>query len=175
MRVMVLIKATRGSEAGVMPSTELLEAMGRFNEALVVASPINGLASARTSRSALRRRPRHPPERCPRSPDHGNPKQPPRAEQRGIEHEQRLPDRFAADGHSLETIIPAGTPFWRRNAAPSRRDAARRGADVVYRGRLEDVAGGWNGYPDFLLPVDSPSAARHLPASRRRSSPEIGP
>ena len=35
MRVMVLIKATRGSEAGVMPSTELLEAMGRFNEALV--------------------------------------------------------------------------------------------------------------------------------------------
>ncbi len=31
MRVMVLIKAIGDSEAGAMPSTELLEAMGRFN------------------------------------------------------------------------------------------------------------------------------------------------
>ncbi|MCY4510266.1 MAG: YciI family protein, partial [Acidobacteria bacterium] len=37
MRVMVLIKATEDSEAGVMPSTELLEAMGRFNEELAEA------------------------------------------------------------------------------------------------------------------------------------------
>src|SRR5690349_15104364 len=37
MRVMVLVKATQDSEAGVMPSTELLEAMGRFNEALADA------------------------------------------------------------------------------------------------------------------------------------------
>jgi hypothetical protein len=37
MRVMVLVKATRDSEAGIMPSTELLEAMGRFNEELVEA------------------------------------------------------------------------------------------------------------------------------------------
>ena len=37
MRVMVLIKATEDSEAGVMPSTELLEAMGRFNEELADA------------------------------------------------------------------------------------------------------------------------------------------
>jgi hypothetical protein len=37
MRVMVLVKATKDSEAGVMPSTELLEAMGRFNEELVNA------------------------------------------------------------------------------------------------------------------------------------------
>ncbi len=37
MRVMVLVKATEDSEAGVMPSTELLEAMGRFNEELVEA------------------------------------------------------------------------------------------------------------------------------------------
>jgi hypothetical protein len=35
MRVMVLVKATAESEAGIMPSTELLEAMGRFNEELV--------------------------------------------------------------------------------------------------------------------------------------------
>jgi hypothetical protein len=37
MRVMVLIKATNESEAGVMPSQELLEAMGDFNEELVKA------------------------------------------------------------------------------------------------------------------------------------------
>jgi hypothetical protein len=32
MRVMVLVKATKESEAGIMPPTELLEAMGKFNE-----------------------------------------------------------------------------------------------------------------------------------------------
>lgn len=37
MRVMVLVKATKDSEAGMMPSTELMEAMGKFNEALVDA------------------------------------------------------------------------------------------------------------------------------------------
>ncbi len=37
MRVMVLVKATVDSEAGVMPSTELVEAMFSFNEELVNA------------------------------------------------------------------------------------------------------------------------------------------
>ena len=37
MRVMVLIKATEESEAGVMPSQELLRQMGNFNEELVKA------------------------------------------------------------------------------------------------------------------------------------------
>ncbi|MCB4825272.1 YciI family protein [Roseicella aerolata] len=37
MRVMVLVKATKDSEAGTLPSTELLEAMGRFNEDLAKA------------------------------------------------------------------------------------------------------------------------------------------
>lgn len=37
MRVMVLVKAARDSEAGLMPSTELLEGMGRFNEELIDA------------------------------------------------------------------------------------------------------------------------------------------
>ena len=37
MRVMVLVKATADSEAGRMPETEMLEAMGRFNEELVDA------------------------------------------------------------------------------------------------------------------------------------------
>ena len=37
MRVMVMVKATKDSEAGTMPSTELLEAMGKYNEELVNA------------------------------------------------------------------------------------------------------------------------------------------
>ena len=37
MRVLVLIKATEESEAGVMPSQELLTEMGNFNEELVKA------------------------------------------------------------------------------------------------------------------------------------------
>ena len=37
MRVMVLVKATEDSEAGVMPTTELFEAMGRFNDELIKA------------------------------------------------------------------------------------------------------------------------------------------
>ncbi|SEM08952.1 Uncharacterized conserved protein [Pseudoxanthomonas sp. GM95] len=37
MKVMVIVKASAESEAGVMPPTELLTAMGRYNEDLVNA------------------------------------------------------------------------------------------------------------------------------------------
>jgi hypothetical protein len=37
MRVMVMVKATRNSEAGKMPSEKLLADMGKFNEELVKA------------------------------------------------------------------------------------------------------------------------------------------
>jgi hypothetical protein len=37
MRVMVLVKATEDSEKGLMPTTELFEAMGKYNEELVNA------------------------------------------------------------------------------------------------------------------------------------------
>lgn len=37
MKCMIIMKATAQSEAGAMPSTELLEAMGKFNEELVNA------------------------------------------------------------------------------------------------------------------------------------------
>jgi len=42
MRVMVFVKATDDSEAGVMPPSELLEDMGRFNEALADAGILLG-------------------------------------------------------------------------------------------------------------------------------------
>lgn len=37
MRFMVIVKASKASEAGVMPSEQLLREMGRFNEELVKA------------------------------------------------------------------------------------------------------------------------------------------
>jgi hypothetical protein len=37
MHVMVLVKASKNSEAGVMPSPQLVAEMGRFNEELVKA------------------------------------------------------------------------------------------------------------------------------------------
>jgi len=37
MRCMVIVKANKESEAGVMPSTEILTAMGKYNEELVKA------------------------------------------------------------------------------------------------------------------------------------------
>jgi hypothetical protein len=37
MRFMVIVKANKDSEAGIMPSTEMLAAMGKFNEELVKA------------------------------------------------------------------------------------------------------------------------------------------
>jgi hypothetical protein len=37
VRFMVIVKATKDSEAGVMPSQQLLTEMGKFNEELVKA------------------------------------------------------------------------------------------------------------------------------------------
>ncbi len=37
MRFMVIVKADRNSEAGVMPGTDMLTAMGKFNEEMVKA------------------------------------------------------------------------------------------------------------------------------------------
>lgn len=42
MKVMVIVKATKNSEAGVMPSEKLLTEMGRYNEELVKAGIMLG-------------------------------------------------------------------------------------------------------------------------------------
>jgi hypothetical protein len=42
MRVMVIVKASERSEAGIMPSKELLEKMGKFNSELVQAGVLLG-------------------------------------------------------------------------------------------------------------------------------------
>ena len=42
MKVMVIVKATKDSEKGVMPSAELLAAMGKYNEELMKAGIMQG-------------------------------------------------------------------------------------------------------------------------------------
>jgi hypothetical protein len=54
MRVMVIIKATADSEAGVMPSPELLADMGRFNEELVKAGVMLAGEGLKPSSTAAR-------------------------------------------------------------------------------------------------------------------------
>lgn len=54
MRVMVLVKATRESEAGLLPSTELLEAMGRYNQELIDAGILQAGEGLRPSSEGKR-------------------------------------------------------------------------------------------------------------------------
>ena len=54
MRVIVFVKATADSEAGIMPPSELLEAMGRYNEELVNAGIMLGGDGLKPSSQARR-------------------------------------------------------------------------------------------------------------------------
>jgi hypothetical protein len=54
MKVMVMVKATQDSEAGVMPTRELLTAMGQFNESLVKAGIMLAGEGLKPSRYAKR-------------------------------------------------------------------------------------------------------------------------
>jgi hypothetical protein len=54
MKVAVLVKATKDSEAGVPPSAELLTEMGRFNESLVKAGILLAGEGLKPSRQGKR-------------------------------------------------------------------------------------------------------------------------
>lgn len=54
MRVMVIIKATENSEVGIMPSQELLIAMGRYNEELADAGILQSGEGLKPTSSAKR-------------------------------------------------------------------------------------------------------------------------
>ncbi|MCB1852433.1 MAG: VOC family protein [Gammaproteobacteria bacterium] len=54
MKVMVIVKASTGSEAGQLPSAELLDAMGRFNEELVAAGIMQSGDGLKPSSAGLR-------------------------------------------------------------------------------------------------------------------------
>lgn len=54
MRVMVIVKANRDSEAGVLPSETLLTEMGKFNEQLVKAGVLLAAEGLQTSAKGVR-------------------------------------------------------------------------------------------------------------------------
>jgi hypothetical protein len=54
MRCIVMVKANKNSEAGVMPSQELLTAMGKFNEELVKAGVLLAAEGLRPSSKGKR-------------------------------------------------------------------------------------------------------------------------
>ncbi len=54
MKFMMIVKASKDSEAGVMPSEELLSAMGKYNEELMKAGVLVDLAGLRPSSQGVR-------------------------------------------------------------------------------------------------------------------------
>ena len=54
MRFMVIVRATEASEADVMPSRELLEAMGTFNERMAADGMIVSAEGLKSSRAGAR-------------------------------------------------------------------------------------------------------------------------
>ncbi len=54
MRIMMLLKASKASEAGVMPSTELLAEMGKYNEELIKAGVLIDGAGLQASAKGAR-------------------------------------------------------------------------------------------------------------------------
>jgi hypothetical protein len=54
MRCMIIVKATKDSENGVMPSPELLAAMGKYNEELIKAGIMQGGGGLRPTSHAKR-------------------------------------------------------------------------------------------------------------------------
>ena len=54
MQCMIFVKATKDSEAGVMPTPELLAAMGRYNEELIKAGIMKGGGGLRPTSKAKR-------------------------------------------------------------------------------------------------------------------------
>jgi hypothetical protein len=54
MRFMVIVKATKESEAGVLPSKELMEAMGKFNEELIKAGVLLAAEGLQSSSKGAR-------------------------------------------------------------------------------------------------------------------------
>ena len=54
MRFIILVKATKDSEAGVMPSEQLLTEMGKFNEELVKAGIMLDLGGLRPTSECAR-------------------------------------------------------------------------------------------------------------------------
>ena len=54
MKAMVIVKATKDSEKGIMPTAELLAAMGKYNEELIKAGIMQGGGGLKPTSSGTR-------------------------------------------------------------------------------------------------------------------------
>jgi hypothetical protein len=54
MRFMMIVKASKESEAGVMPTDEMIASMGRFNEQLMEAGVLVDLSGLQPSSKGFR-------------------------------------------------------------------------------------------------------------------------
>jgi hypothetical protein len=54
MKCMVIVKASEDSEKGIMPSAELLDAMGKYNEELISAGVLLGCAGLKPTSQGKR-------------------------------------------------------------------------------------------------------------------------
>ncbi len=74
-------------------------------------------------------------------------------QEKGLEHERAFLARLKAEGRSVVEIAGDGDIF---EKTARTRAALGEGADVIYQGAFLD--GPWQGYSDFLIKVDRPSA-----------------
>ena len=74
-------------------------------------------------------------------------------QEKGIEHERAYLERLRAEG---KTIVEIDGDADIAEKAVRTRSALREGADVIYQGAFLD--GPWQGYSDFLIRVERPSA-----------------
>ena len=74
-------------------------------------------------------------------------------QEKGLEHERAYLERLKSEGKKVIEIVSSGDI---EEKAERTRAALRAGADVIYQGAF--LEGRWQGYSDFLLKVDRPSA-----------------
>ena len=72
---------------------------------------------------------------------------------KGLEHERAYLERLRAEGRSISEIVGTDDIYAKSERT---RSALREGSDVIYQGAF--LEGPWQGYSDFLLKVDRPSA-----------------
>lgn len=78
-------------------------------------------------------------------------------QKKGIEHESRCLERFAAEGKDVISLNapPAASIAELQASAARTTEAMRAGVQVIHQATLFD--GRWRGHPDFLLRVERPS------------------
>ena len=74
-------------------------------------------------------------------------------QEKGLEHERAFLERLKAEGRSVIEIVGDGDIV---DKTARTRAALRESADVIYQGAF--LEGLWQGYSDFLIKVDRPSA-----------------